>query len=425
MINKKSKVIQFQRLENIISILLFSALFLLVLDLAISKSLFKISIIVIKASVTLLLLKRVYEYVTERKLLLPSSMLIAIVIPVLLIILDALPQVGISEKYYIKQLISAIFIIIAIWMIPCEWENKAPNLMWYCLLALLLLASVSNFVAVTVYSFKDGLTSNPHYLALQAIMVIPVAIYLFKNTNAYARAFLIIIFIMELYLLLESQSRTAWLALIIAALVSLPFFSLKTRLLASVALIFIPFVIYYFGILGADARLDDLLNNITREERVTIWVDAITMQQESDLFHWLLGHGLGGFEHDFSAYSSFHDLSLHRPLYYIGGAVDFSMPHNFILEILYTSGITGLILVLIGEVLLVYALLSLWRSTNFESQKMLVVLILVLFVAHFIHTFLTISFFSKQAIFFLAVFVGVGYYLFKRENYLAGNIDGS
>ena len=419
MINKGSKVIQFQRLENVISILLFAALFLFVLDLAISKSLNKIAIIVIKTGVSFLLLKRLYEYVTQRKPLLSSGMLIAITIPALLILLDSLPQVGISEKYYIKQLISVIFVFIAIWMIPVEWEHKMPGLFRYCIFALILAASVSNFVAVVIYSLPHGLTSNPHYLSLQAIMVIPTTIYLFKSSDIFSRTLLIFVFMMEVYLLLVSESRPAWLALVTACLIALPFFRLKIRLLAAVILIFIPFFIYYFGILGADVRIDDLFNNITKEERVTIWSDAITMQRDSDVFHWLFGHGLGGFKHDFPAYSSFHD-----PSYHIHGAIDFATPHNFILEILYTSGITGLSLVLSGGLLFVYALLRLWWKTNFDTQKILVVLILVLFVSHFIHTFLTISFFSKQAIFFLAVFVGVGFYFFKREKYLACNIDG-
>jgi O-antigen ligase len=419
MINKGSKLIQFQRLEKLISVFLFVALFMFVLDFAISKSLNKIAIIIIKAGVSFLLLKRVYEYFTQRKVLLPSGMLIVTVIPVLLILLDALPQAGVSEKYYIKQLISAVFIIIAVWMIPCEWEHQAPRLLRYSLFILLLVASVSNFIAVLFYSLPHGLTSNPHYLSLQAIMVIPTTIYLFKSSDIFFRTLLVFVFIMELYLLLVSESRTAWLALVTGCIIALPFIRLKTRLLAVVILIFVPFFIYYFGILGADVRIDDLLNNITKEERVTIWSDAIAMQQDSDLFHWVFGHGLGSFVHDFQAYSSFHDPS------YIGETIDFFSPHNFIIEILYTSGITGLILVLIGELLFVYVLLRLWWNTSFDSQKILVVLILVLFVTHFIHTFLTISFFSKQSIYFLAVFIGVGFYLFKRENYLTGNIDGS
>jgi len=419
MINKRSKLIQFQQLESIINIVLFVALFLFVLDLTISLGLYKVCIIVIKVGVVFLLLKRVYEYFTQRKQLLPSNILIAIAIPVLLILLDSLLQDGMSEKYYIKQLISAIFIILAIWMIPSEWENKAPGLIYYCLVTVLLVASVSNFVAVVVYSLPYGLTINPHYLSLQAIMVIPVSIYLFKSPNIFFRTLLIFILTMELYLLLESESRTAWLALVVAGSIVLPFLGLKTRLFAVVILIFVPFFIYYFGILGVDVRIDDLLNNLAKEERVTIWSDAITMQRDSDVFQWLFGHGLGGFKHDFPAYSAFHD-----PSYDVHGAIDFTTPHNFIIEILYTSGITGLILVLTGVLLFVYALLRLWWNTSFDSQKKIVVLILALFVAHFIHTFLTMSFFSKQSLFFLAVFIGVEFYLFKRENFLTGVIHG-
>jgi len=42
----------------------------------------------------------------------------------------------------------------------------------------------------------------------------------------------------------------------------------------------------------------------------------------------------------------------------------------------------------------------------------------------FIHTFLTISFFAKQSTYFLAMIIGLGFYLFKREKYLMGFIHG-
>lgn len=407
-------MIQYQRLESILSVLLIIALFVLVLDLAISKGLYKICIVFIKVIVSLQILRLTYLYYTKRADVLPNKgLLIAISIPIILISLDSLLINGISERYYIKNLKSAIFIILAIWMMPFEWKNKNTKLFFYSLLVLLLAASSSNFIAVVVYSFRRiGLTSNPHYLAIQAIIVIPIAIYLLNKVHLIGKVFLAAIVIMELYLLLESYSRTAWLAFIVGSLVSIPFLELKTRLWAAGMIFFVPLSVYYLGVLDVDVRLNELINNLASEERVTIWTDAIAMQQDSNQYQWLLGHGLGGFEQDFQAYSGNH------------GVVDFSTPHNFLIEILYTSGLIGVLLIVIGEGLFLYALLRLWWNTTFDSQKILAVLILLMFIMHFAHTFLTISFFSKQTIYFQAVFIGVGFYLFKREKLLIGNLHG-
>jgi len=279
-------------------------------------------------------------------------------------------------------------------------------------LTLLLLASSSNLIAVVFYSFhRIGLTSNPHYLALQAILVIPVTVYLLNQAHLIGKVILVVIVTMELYLLMESFSRTAWLAFFVGSLVSIPFFGFKTRLMAVGGILLIPLTVYYFGVLGVDERLNDLINNLVREERVTIWSDALAMQKESNWFQWLLGHGLGSFESGFQTFSHYH------------GNVDFTTPHNFFIEILYTSGIIGLLMIAIGEGVFVFSMLKLYWGTKYDSQKTLVVLVLVLLVVLFIHTFLTISFFAKQSTYFLAMIIGIGVYLFKREKYLMGFID--
>ncbi|MCK5190778.1 MAG: hypothetical protein KAR12_12055, partial [Methylococcales bacterium] len=184
-------MIQYQRLESILSVLLIIALFVLVLDLAISKGLYKICIVFIKVIVSLQILRLTYLYYTKRADVLPNKgLLIAISIPIILISLDSLLINGISERYYIKNLKSAIFIILAIWMMPFEWKNKNTKLFFYSLLVLLLAASSSNFIAVVVYSFRRiGLTSNPHYLAIQAIIVIPIAIYLLNKVHLIGKVF--------------------------------------------------------------------------------------------------------------------------------------------------------------------------------------------------------------------------------------------
>ena len=135
---------------------------------------------------------------------------------------------------HILERILKCIIIIALWMMPSEWKNKNTRIFFYSLLGLLLAASSSNFFAVVVYSFRRiGLTSNPHYLALQAIIVIPVAIYLLNKVNHIGKVVLVAIVFMEMYLLMESYSRTAWFAFIVSSLVCIPFLGLKSRLWAA------------------------------------------------------------------------------------------------------------------------------------------------------------------------------------------------
>jgi len=374
---------------------------------------YKICLVFIKVIVSMQLFRMAFLYFKKQVQVLPTkAMLIAIAIPIIFILLDSVLIEGISQRYYIKNLKTAIFIILAIWMIPLDFITKNSKLFLYSLLTLLLLASSSNLIAVVFYSFhRIGLTSNPHYLALQAILVIPVAVYLFNQVNLVGKVLLIVIVTMELYLLMESFSRTAWLAFFVGSLVSIPFFSFKTRLMAVGGILLIPLTVYYFGVLGVDERLNDLINNLVREERVTIWSDALVMQQGSNWFQWLLGHGLGSFEPGFQTFSHYH------------GRVDFTTPHNFLIEILYTSGVIGLLMIAIGEGVFVFSMLKLYWGTKYDSQKTLVVLVLVLLVVLFIHTFLTISFFAKQSTYFLAMIIGIGVYLFKREKYLMGFID--
>jgi len=402
-----------QQLDNILSVLLLAVFFVLILDLAISKGMYKICIVSIQGIVSIQLLRMLCFYFKKQVQALPSyGMLIAISIPIMFIVLDSVLIDGVSQRYYIKNLKIAVFIILAIWMIPLDFLTKNSKLFLYSLLTLLFLASSSNLIAVVFYSFhRIGLTSNPHYLALQAILVIPVAVYLLNQVNLVGKVLLIVIVTMELYLLMESFSRTAWLAFFVGSLVSIPFFSFKIRLMAVGGGLLIPFTVYYFGVLGVDERFNDLINNLGSEERVTIWSDALAMQQGSHWFQWLLGHGLGSFESGFQTFSHYH------------GNVDFTTPHNFFIEILYTSGIVGLLMIAIGGGGFVFSLLKLYWGTKYDSQKTLVVLVLVLLVMLFIHTFLTISFFAKQSTYFLAMITGFGFYLFKREKYLMGFID--
>ena len=399
------KLFQYQRLENLFFSLLLIALFVLVLDLAISKGMYKICLIFIKVIVSIQLLRMTYLYFKKQTQILPTkAMLVAIVIPIIFILLDFVLIDGVSERYYIKNLKTAIFIILAIWMIPLDLINKNSKLFCYCLLVLLLLASSSNFIAVVIYSFRRiGLTSNPHYLALQAILVIPVAIYLLNKVHLIGKGLLIAVVIMEFYLLMGSYSRTAWLAFLVGSIVSIPFIHSKIRWWVAGMIFFIPVAVYSLGVLDVDVRLNHLINNLAQDERVTIWSDAIAMQQESNWFHWLVGHGLGSFEPAFQYFSNYH------------GKIDFTTPHNFFIEILFTSGLIGLSMIIFGEGTFIFALYKSYRKAEHDSQKALAVLIIVLFTMLFIHTGLTISFFSRQSIYFLAILIGLGFYLFKSE----------
>ena len=89
-------------------------------------------------------------------------------------------------------------------------------------------------------------------------------------------------------------------------------------------------------------RVTELAKNISTEERTIVWKDAWNMQKSSAAANWVYGHGLDAFLIDFQNYPTTYKTYLKFMKYR-----NFSSPHNILLDVLYSSGILGCLLIII------------------------------------------------------------------------------
>ena len=148
--------------------------------------------------------------------------------------------------------------------------------------------------------------------------------------------------------------------------------------------------------------MSDLILNITTEERVTIWRDAWTMQKSSTIYEWLFGHGLNVFEENFKKFSSYH----------LEG-IDFTMPHNIFLELLYSSGMIGLGLMCFIYVY-IFRLLIKFVIPNEHNKKLGLALLSVLII-NLVMGFLTVRWFTHFNSYVIAFELGIIYFIKNKS----------
>lgn len=357
-------------------------------------------------AIQIVVITRLVICLLSRQISINLYVLIALSIPLILLACNLPAPEEMIRRYDVKNLIASMYILVGMWMLPVKLNPTRVSVFAVGAFLVIAISSMAHLVSETFFSLQSGLYSNPHYLSLQAILSIPVLFYLTQGKRWLAQIILTTVLGIELYLLLTTQSRPAWLGLLVGSLITIPFLSGSQRLKAALAVILIPGALYVAGIAGLDQRMNNLISSILQEERMTIWADSWAMQINSGLFEWLFGHGLGSFRYYFTEFSQYHPV------------IDYYSPHNFFLELLFNSGLVGLGAVIIGISLFFYALIKHFGITENTSQKRLILLTLCLITAQLFHTFLTVPIFSSYSAYSLAMLIGFGLYLFKRQDYL-------
>lgn len=260
---------------------------------------------------------------------------------------------------------------------------------------------VLQIAACLVRHNDTGLFTNMHYLGLYAAIMLPLLFYLLANTRG-ATCFAATLFLaLDFTLLLLSQSRPAWLAVLLGALAVTPLLRGRTRLISLFSTVLLPTVLYVTGTLGFDKRINSLVENfMEREERVGIFQESLRMQMTSTWTEWVFGRGFGSFFDDYKAYSSFRSLA------------DFQFPHNFLLEILYVNGVVGLLAISGVFGCFLYRLLIGVKMDADPAKRDIALLLLATVLIHQAHTFLTVSFFSRYTMIPLGILVGAALGLF-------------
>ena len=304
------------------------------------------------------------------------------------------------------KIVFAVFLIYG-WLIFLNNVNsKKVDLFLKSLLILACLFVLIQFFvyaligAEFIHSWRFGTFNNPHHLALYILLTAPLlvsfALY-YRNAKSF---FLVFLLLISAWMLLKTSSRPAWLAVLLGIAVLMPFLSGKTRRIVAVVTLIFPGVLYVLSKLFHD-RVQDLILHISTEERVEIWKNSWQMLQSNSWGEWTRGHGLDSFPHAYSVFTNFN-------------GPPYTHPHNFVLEILYTSGVLGLLLAGFLYYSLISNVVNVCRNETNGHMSNIGKLTLVSVTMLFFHTFLTLPFFSTYNFYVLAM-------LFLTLHYLMSN----
>lgn len=316
--------------------------------------------------------------------------------PLLITILDSLSsgKLGISSDA--NQFILAIFATYGCYrfvLIFSELFEKA----WRVWLLVILLTFFALQVIYFVVS-KDpwGSFNNPHYLALSVALLIPVVIYALRLSQGqyFFAGFYLLSLVGLTGMLLYTSSRPTWIGVIMAMIFCIFEQPSKVKWQSTLGFGLILVTLLVFDVGHFASRFSDLLMHITTEERAFIWQDAWQMQlHNTTVSQWLIGHGLDSYKNDFITYSS----------YYIQEHIDFGSPHNWVLEILYLSGISGLVALV---TFLVYVWCMIRRLIN-STYRSVGLILASMYIITVIMGFLTVKVFAHYPVFYLSLILAV------------------
>jgi O-antigen ligase len=314
--------------------------------------------------------------------------------------------IAVQNLVFIKEMrhiLIAAFLVVGIYMLDSEKESYVRRNIFNLVLVIIFTYVASQIISLWLFNRPYGTAKNPHYLALFSSASIIVALYCFlKASTIKLKSFIGGCILLLGGLLIHSLSRPAWIGLILAGLLITFFLTRKQQLYTVSTIVLILLVLMVTNVGSFADRSNDLIENVRTEERVTIWQDTWRMQTDSTVSQWVVGHGLRSFEESFKSYSAYHKKG-----------IDFNSPHNYVLELLFISGVLGLSLALILFWLLYKGLIKALKLKD-EDEGIYVMLIAIL-TSSIILTSITLPFFSSNSMNIIAVVVGVMLYLRKSS----------
>ncbi|BBL73332.1 hypothetical protein MishRS11D_04300 [Methylomagnum ishizawai] len=299
-------------------------------------------------------------------------------------------------------LFGATLLVFALRLLPDRLAQGRPPPHAAIAASLLLVAVLAHAIAYPLKLNQAGLYSNLHYLALFSVTTLPLLFYFAATIQNRLRWLCILALAVDFWLLLKTQSRPGYLALLASALASLPFLSRRCQSLALGSILLLPLGLYFSGLFGFAARVDDLAANFLKEERMIIWRETWAMQLRSPPLEWAFGHGFGAYFWNYQPISSYHDKE------------DFTFPHNYFLEVLYSHGLLGLTLVVLAYASFFWKLaITTWRCQDQTGTRFGIMLISVA-SAELVQSFLTLPLFSRHQLYPFGLLLGASLYYFRK-----------
>ena len=326
-----------------------------------------------------------------------KTLYLVIAFPLAFTILHLLATANLDIVKDVRQLWAAAFIALGVWFLARHYLVFMHRYLQPMLVGVLLIYTLLQVFYLLVLSRPYGTTSNPHYLALYSCIALPLSFFLICRIKGWLRGLLLLTCLALAYLVLTTSSRPAWIALIVSTCLTVFLLRDRQRVKAMLAILLIPAMLFLTNLSGFGSRMSDLIENINHEERVVIWQDSWRMQTEATPVSWLIGHGIGSFRADFQNYSNYH------------GQVEFSSPHNIFLDVLYSSGLIGLVLLIIFCSMLYSGFIR--QFTHHADQRMVSRLMVFSLTFSFLFISITISTYSHHNLYVLGFISGTLLYL--------------
>lgn len=298
-----------------------------------------------------------------------------------------------------RHILLAVCLAIGVVMLSKKSSQYLTEHIYWIATLVILIYVIGQLIALFLYGKPFGTTKNPHYLAFYSAVSLIVSIYCFCKGAQYFKYFFGICIFFLGFFLLHTGSRPAWLGLLFSAIMVIAFFlDKKIKLQAFASLLALVLILSITNLGGFFDRAKDLIQSVSTEERVTIWEDTWAMQVDSSVFEWAVGHGMNSFEDDFKPYSTYHQKR-----------IDFNSPHNYFLEVLYISGLLGLVLFLM-MIWSIYKRLISYILANDEG-KAIYIMLFSIFTTCFIFAGITLPFFNSQSMNVIAYVTGIMFFL--------------
>ena len=321
----------------------------------------------------------------------PAGHLITGAVCIYLLLASILVSPQHSHHRWMANLVRMLCVVFAIHCL----SQKRINYRVTALFHIIISCSVCwQFIAYYLFKMPYGTFTNPHYLSSFAVLVLPMIIFAFFDTEVWYKFIFIPIAMMDADLLLRTGSRTAFLGIFLGTLFVLIFLTRGRSRWCGMAMIFVILAIGYISEYANVApKIEELIINLPKEERVQLYSQAWNKLTENSLKGWIFGHGIGRFPVVYTPDAS-------------QNSIHFVFPHSFFLEIVYLNGLIGAVLIFGGLGLLFASIISAVRQNQNRKIRLLLKCLIIVFLTWLIHCGLTFPFYSKYSLFPLAFILG-------------------
>ncbi|HCW91573.1 MAG TPA: hypothetical protein DHU56_16220 [Marinobacter sp.] len=307
-----------------------------------------------------------------------------------------------AKKSYIQHILYFALVLFFFYYWLTASSQRFKYVAFLVCVTLFSLSVVVELYGILVVNSRSSYFWNPHYLANYCLISIVVFSCCFVNwNNPWVRCAFLTLILLTVYLLLKSQSRPAWIAIGFVTVAIISIYLRGRRFLVALLCLLscIAFLYMVFPSIFGD-RLNQLLYNIHDEERVRIWSDSLVMLSEMPVSRWLFGYGPGSSQ-------SF------VPNYMAAQYSNIEFPHNFVIELIFESGVVGLFLW--SLIFLFLFRVGMSAAAMARSYRPYILIIMWGMVAHLGFVSIVIPFYSKHVLLSQAPFWALILWLYQQR----------